>query len=105
MRGLLGAIPAGRVATYGQLAALAGHPRRARMVGRLLAELPEDAGLPWHRVINAAGRIPARLTEAGQGREEHQARLLAAEGVAVNGLRVDIRRHGWRPEEGALFTP
>ena len=85
-------IPAGRVATYGQIAELAGLPRGARRVGRVLAALPADSRLPWHRVINAAGR--SSLPGAAGAR---QRRLLRAEGVRLRGGRVDLRRYGWTP--------
>ena len=53
----LAAIPCGRVVTYGQVGKLAGLPRGGRLVGRTLRNLPKDSSLPWHRVINAAGKI------------------------------------------------
>jgi methylated-DNA-protein-cysteine methyltransferase-like protein len=77
-------IPRGRVATYGQVAALAGMPRHARMVGRILRNLPSGTRLPWHRVINASMRISLR---PGGGHEEQKARL-AAEGVEFVGQRI-----------------
>lgn len=52
---LVNRIPRGRVATYGQIAALAGKPRHARQVGAILTSLPEDSKVPWHRVVNAGG--------------------------------------------------
>ena len=86
-------IPRGHVASYGQIARLAGLPGRARLVGRALAETPAEAGpLPWHRVINAQGRIS--LTGA-PGRE--QRKRLRAEGIVVRGDRIDLRRHAWTP--------
>ena len=53
----LAEVPPGTVVTYGQLARLAGLPNGARQVGRILGNLPRDTQLPWHRVINAAGKI------------------------------------------------
>ena len=89
---IVGAIPAGRVASYGQVARQAGYPRHARFVGRLMSRLPEGSALPWHRVINAQGRIslPADST-AGLA----QRRRLEEEGVALIGGRVDLDRFGW----------
>lgn len=89
-------IPRGRVASYGQIARLAGLPRRARLVGRVLSELPSGSELPWHRVVNAAGHISRR----GDGRgEREQRRRLRAEGVVLlRGGRIDLRTHGWREE-------
>ncbi len=78
------AIPAGKVSSYGAVAARAGLPRRARLVGRVLREAGE-ADLPWHRVLHADGRLAAPLRSA-LGRR--QARLLLAEGVRVHAGRV-----------------
>jgi methylated-DNA-protein-cysteine methyltransferase-like protein len=86
-------IPYGCVASYGQVARLAGLPGRARLVGRALAETPAETGsLPWHRVINAQGRIS--LT--GPAAREQQKRL-RAEGVLLRKGRVDLGRHVWKP--------
>jgi methylated-DNA-protein-cysteine methyltransferase related protein len=87
------AIPSGRVATYGQVAAAAGLPGRARLVGRALRELPPDSAVPWHRVVGAGGRISPR----GDGESEREQRLLLAdEGVtfAPNG-RIRLAQHAW----------
>ena len=84
------AIPPGRVASYGQVAAAAGLPGRARMVGRALAGLPPESGVPWQRVVNSKGEIslPGR---AGMRQRE----LLAAEGLTFRpGCRIDMRRFG-----------
>lgn len=88
-------IPRGRVATYGQVAALAGMPRQARLVGYALHALPDHARLPWHRVINAQGGIS--LGRGVPGGELSQRFRLEAEGVEfdANG-RVSLRRFGWR---------
>jgi methylated-DNA-protein-cysteine methyltransferase-like protein len=94
-------IPRGRVASYGQIAALLGHPRAARTVGWALnalvdAEAPE---VPWHRVINHAGRIT--IARAGLN-PEVQRRLLEDEGVEFDQAGyVDMRRYGWRGLEWA----
>ena len=87
-------IPAGRLATYGQVATEAGLPGRARLVGRVLAQLAPGSELPWQRVVRADGTIAAR---SGAGRAE-QARRLRREGIAVRGGgRVDLARHRWTP--------
>jgi methylated-DNA-protein-cysteine methyltransferase-like protein len=86
---VVAAIPRGRVASYGQVAALAGLPGRARLVGRVLSHLPPGSDVPWHRVLNARGQISLE-GESGA----RQARLLAREGVKVVNGRVDMRRHG-----------
>jgi methylated-DNA-protein-cysteine methyltransferase related protein len=84
------AIPRGKVASYGQIAALAGLPGRARLVGRVLANLPEDREIPWQRVVNARGEIS--LTGESAAR---QRRLLAREGVSFTPSgRIDLRRFG-----------
>lgn len=86
------AIPAGRVATYGQVAREAGLPRNARLVGRLLASLGPRSALPWHRVVNARGASSL----AGAAARE-QRRRLAREGVRVGpDGRIDLARFGWR---------
>ena len=93
---MLAAIPAGKVVSYGELAALAGLGRAARWVGRTLSQLPDNTRLPWHRVLGAGGRLSlAAGTPSG---DEQRARL-RAEGLTLRNDRVDMRRHGWRPEE------
>jgi methylated-DNA-protein-cysteine methyltransferase-like protein len=87
-------IPRGRVATYGQVALLAGIPRHARMVGYALHALPEGSAVPWHRVINAAGKVSPRA-QAGYERLQHA--LLEAEGVRFDAEdRVALTRYRWR---------
>ena len=87
-------IPRGRVATYGQVAALAGTPRGARAVGWALRALRgrQASRVPWHRVVAAGGRLSPRV---GGGEARQRARLVA-EGVVFRAGRVDLRRHGLR---------
>jgi methylated-DNA-protein-cysteine methyltransferase-like protein len=86
-------IPPGKVATYGQIAELLGHPRAARTVGWALHALPEDSDVPWHRVINARGRISTSCREHGAG---VQRRCLEAEGVVFGpDARVDLKIYRW----------
>ena len=88
--GIIALIPQSKVATYGQIASLAGLPQQARLVGRILSNLPKGTRLPWHRVVNAAGRTvsPSR---------DKQIKLLAEEGIIpVNG-RIDLKTHQWQP--------
>lgn len=81
-------IPAGKVATYGQVAALAGMPSHARLVGRILSALPRGSTLPWHRVINGQGRItnPCR---------QRQQRRLETEGITLINGRISLAIYGW----------
>ena len=85
-------IPRGRVTSYGRVAALAGLPRGARLVGRVLSQLPKDSKLPWHRVINASGRITFPEGSAAWAR---QRACLLDEGVIFRGARIDIKQCGW----------
>jgi uncharacterized protein YeaO (DUF488 family)/alkylated DNA nucleotide flippase Atl1 len=86
-------IPRGRVATYGQVAVVAGLPRRARLVGQALRALAADSDVPWHRVVNAKGRISARGDLLGH--EDLQEQLLRREGVRFVGGAIPLGRHGW----------
>jgi len=85
-------IPRGRVATYGQIARLAGVPRGARTVGWALRALSPRAEprVPWHRVVGAGGLIS--LPE-GNGGEEQRARL-RVEGIRFRHGRIDLARFG-----------
>ena len=87
-------IPKGRVATYGQVARLAGLGGAARQVGYALHRLEEDADVPWQRVINARGEVSAR---AEPEMEDVQRALLMAEGIAFKGNgQVDLGQFRWR---------
>ena len=89
-------IPAGRVATYGQVAELAGLPRQARLVGYALSALATDSPIPWHRVVNAEGRVSARAQ--GPGGTLLQRLRLEQEGVGfAGGGRVSLERFRWAP--------
>jgi methylated-DNA-protein-cysteine methyltransferase-like protein len=92
-------IPRGKVATYGQVARLAGLPRRARLVGAVLRELPEGTGVPWQRVVNAQGRVSPR---GAPGAVDDQRSRLEREGVAfLRGGRIAMREHQWGRAEPA----
>ncbi len=93
---MVGQIPCGKVATYGQIAVLAGYPGRARQVGYALAGMPEGMDLPWHRVINAQGKVSPR---AHTKFHQLQHLLLEEEGIVFEGVRIDLERHGWKPGE------
>ena len=90
---VVAAIPPGQVATYGAVAALAGMPRAARRVGHALRGLPANTRIPWHRVVNAQGRI-----SLPEGSESHliQRERLEQEGVqfGLNG-KIDLQQYGW----------
>jgi alkylated DNA nucleotide flippase Atl1/3-methyladenine DNA glycosylase AlkD len=91
-------IPRGRVATYGQIAALAGLPRRARLVGHVLRETPHEVDVPWQRVVNAQGTISARSDGIGWA-EGYQRHLLEEEGVVFSKSgKIDLDRFGWDPD-------
>ncbi len=92
-------IPAGKVATYGQVAAMAGLPGQARQVGYALNALPRGTDVPWQRVINAKGEISPRGD--GSRWEEYQRHLLEEEGVVFDPRgRVDFERFRWDPDGG-----
>ncbi|MGH0028616.1 MAG: MGMT family protein [Myxococcota bacterium] len=89
-------IPRGRVATYGQVAELAGLPGRARQVGYALHALRDEGGrVPWHRVVNAQGRVSPR---SAPGWDDVQRQFLEREGVAFDGAgRMRLEEVRWRP--------
>ncbi|HJV64209.1 MAG TPA: MGMT family protein [Geomonas sp.] len=88
-------IPRGRVATYGQIARLAGLPRSARFVGYALSALT-DKSIPWHRVVNAQGEISLR-SDGDEGGELQRLRL-EGEGVLFDRHgRIDLKRYLWDP--------
>jgi methylated-DNA-protein-cysteine methyltransferase-like protein len=87
-------IPPGRVATYGQIAALAGNPRGARQVVRILHSCSKKDLLPWHRVINSKGAISL---PKGGGYEEQLMKLLS-EGIEVSATgKIELKRYQWNP--------
>lgn len=88
-------IPRGRVTTYGAIARLAGLPRQPRLVGYALHALTSASHLPWHRVINAQGRLS--LVRDGKSSGITQRMLLEREGVRVaGGSRVSLKQFGWK---------
>lgn len=89
-------IPAGHVLTYGEVARLAGRPGYARRVSQAMRRAPRALRLPWHRVINAQGRISFPADSTGY---RTQRRLLEKEGVRFDDDRIDLKRFGY---EGAL---
>ena len=86
----------GRVATYGQIAELAGIPQQPRQVGYALYALRRGSDVPWHRVINARGEVSAR---SAPGTEGLQRAALESEGVVFDtGGCVDLARYQWCPQ-------
>jgi methylated-DNA-protein-cysteine methyltransferase-like protein len=85
-------IPHGRVATYGQIAEMCGIPGHARLVGYALHNLPRGSSVPWHRVINAQGKISLGDMD---GMYEEQKRLLRGEGIRFMKDVIDFRKFGW----------
>ena len=89
-------IPRGRVATYGQVARLAGTPGHARLVGYALAALREGSTVPWHRVVNARGEVSERSDGSPMG--VVQRARLRREGVRFDEqARISLKRFQWRP--------
>lgn len=82
-------IPAGKVATYGQIASLAGMPAKSRLVGKILSKLPPGTKLPWHRVINSAGKITNPNSKA-------QIERLKEEGITPINGKVSLKLYQWR---------
>lgn len=87
-------IPRGRVATYSQVAALAGNEKMARAVGNALHKNPDPEHIPCFRVVNAKGELAGAFAFGGAG---VQAGLLEAEGVQVVDGKVDLEKYGWKP--------
>ena len=90
----VGLIPRGCVASYSQVARLAGLPFRARFVGRCLSKLPAHTDVPWHRVVRASGHIAQR----DESSEAEQCARLRNEGVRIHGDRVSMREFQWAVE-------
>ena len=96
-------IPWGRLATYGQIAELIGAYGCARQVGWALRRLPLPSAVPWHRVVNAQGRIS--MSPSREGSDWMQRELLLAEGIPVDleGL-LPLRRYLWDPPNRLYCT-
>lgn len=86
-------IPKGKVATYGQVALLAGNPRWARVVGYALHVNPEPGRIPCHRVVNRLGQVSSAFAFGG---ENMQIKLLEGEGVTLKDGRVDLSVFQWK---------
>jgi len=94
------AIPEGNVASYGQVAKLAGLNGGARRVGGALAKAPDRGSLPWHRILKADGKIALPVGSAGR---KEQVRRLEDEGVVVVKGRVDMKKFQWQPDMDELI--
>ncbi len=96
----VGLIPEGKVASYGQLADLAGLPGRARLVGKALREAPAEMALPWQRVLRSNGQL---AFAKGTPQAQEQTGRLQEEGVAVLNNRVDLKQFQWQPDLAVLL--
>ncbi|WP_151956206.1 MGMT family protein [Acinetobacter guillouiae] len=88
-------IPQGNVASYGQVAKYAGLPKHARLVGRVLGQLPEDHDIPWYRVVNSQGRISLKKLDE-KGMCIQTAKLLAEDVVVIDG-KINLKKYQWAP--------
>ena len=92
---MIALIPYGKVATYGQIAKLAGLPKHARLVGYVLKHLDVESQIPWFRVINSQGKLSVtRINEFGQNIQQN---LLEREGVYLLNHKVNSKLFGWQP--------
>tara|TARA_R110000822_G_scaffold187752_27_gene326932 strand:- start:17974 stop:18282 length:309 start_codon:yes stop_codon:yes gene_type:complete len=88
------AIPRGRVTSYGKVAEYAQLPHGARLVGRILSQLPKDTTLPWHRVLKANGQI---AFPPGSAAYTRQKKLLELEDIIIRNGRVKLSAFRWQP--------
>ena len=84
-------IPKGKVATYGQVAAMAGNPKMSRAVGNALHKNPDPSGIPCFRVVNAKGELSGEFAFGGKGRQQA---LLEADGIEVIDGKVNLQKYG-----------
>lgn len=88
-------IPYGKVATYGQIASLAGFPKHARLVGYALNNLDAESDLPWHRVINSQGKIS--LQKLNDQADYIQKIRLEEEGIVFQNDKIRLKDYQWHP--------
>ena len=93
-------IPAGKVASYGQVAEIAGVPRGARQVGYALKHIPDDLEIPWHRVIRSSGRL---AFDDNTRAFKRQVKRLSMEDVPVLKGRVNMKKYRWEPDLDELL--
>jgi methylated-DNA-protein-cysteine methyltransferase-like protein len=87
-------IPKGKVATYGQIAKLIGYPNHARYIGRALSQLENSSNIPWHRVVNAKGKISSRRLD---GSDDYQRILLETENVLFDDNNcIALKQYQWK---------
>jgi O-6-methylguanine DNA methyltransferase len=98
---LLRQLPQGKVATYGQLAELAGHPRAARAVGSFMKTNPDAPQTPCHRVVASDGKLTGYSAKGGVPAKKA---MLLAEGVAFSGDRVNLAKSLWHPKNFSALT-
>jgi methylated-DNA-protein-cysteine methyltransferase-like protein len=91
---VINAIPSGMVCSYGKVAEYAQLPKGARLVGRILGQLPKNTSLPWHRVLRSNGQI---AFPQGSEAFHRQKVLLEAEHITVNNGKVNLKTFGWQP--------
>jgi len=94
-------IPPGKVASYGQIADLAGLPGRARLVGKSLGLAPKEMKLPWYRVLRSNGQLAFKK---GSDSAEKQKGLLQQENVVVLNNRVKLKEFGWQPDLAEILV-
>ena len=89
---IIAGIPFGKVASYGQIARLAGYPQNSRLVGRLLKTMPNDSKIPWHRVVNSQGKISFPL---GSDKHQEQREKLISEGIVLKKNKINMQYYQW----------
>ena len=95
--GVISRIPKGQVATYGQIAKIAGIPGHARQVGYALHRLPDGSNVPWHRVINAKGQVSLSPHDVSSSIQKS---LLKKEGIRLSEKdRISLKKYGWQVDE------
>jgi O-6-methylguanine DNA methyltransferase len=92
VRAVVASIPKGKVATYGQVASLAGKPRAARAVGTVMRTNKDTKAVPCHRVVGSTGKLTGYAYGNGVSSKKQ---LLEMEGVRFRGDSVDLRESGW----------
>ncbi len=87
-------VPRGKVATYAQIAEMAGNRKMCRAVGNALHKNPDPLHIPCYRIVNSQGRLSGEFAFGGEGAQQ---KLLEADGIVVTNGRVDLKKYGYRP--------